>query len=149
MNKLGKRILIGGGGAIVVIIALLVLPYLGRLTPAKLQIHISDKGWDRVTVFSPNIPEGLKTYSPPEEIAVSPIRHGPYRFLVEYEGGHKLWCHYFHTDVGARRKVDIFLNVLPEYGTIAVWTVANGDRIIYSNTVTASQTSEGKPVDIQ
>ena len=149
MNTLSKRLLIGGAVALVILIVLMTLPSLGRLIPATLQIHISGKAWDRVTVTTQFVNHAPNTFSPPDKIIVSPISHGPYYIQIEFTGGQQFWVQYFHTDAGVRRAVDIYLAGSPENDTIDVRAVAYGDMAIYSNTVVSSQTSKEKPVDIQ
>lgn len=142
-----RKILIFGGA--VVLIGLMVLPYVNLLKPTALRIHISDKTWDRITVTTQFVTNSPMVFSPPDEIIVSPISHGPYYIHVEFGGEQNFWIQYFHTDAGARRAVDIYLDGLPANDTVEVRTVAYGDRTIYSNTLAISQTSEEKPVDIQ
>ena len=149
MNIRNKRLLIGGLAALVVVIALLILPYASRLSPAVLNVHISGMAWDRVTVTTQFVTNAPTTFSPPEEIIVSPISYGPYYIQIDYADEQKFWIHYYHTDAGIRRKVDIYLDGLPENNTVAVRAVAYGDNTIYSNTVSASGTTKEKPVDIQ
>ena len=146
MTTRGKRLLFSGAA---VLIILMILPYIGLLTPSALCVHISGLAWHHTTVISHNIPDGPKTFSPPEEIIVSPLRYGPHHFMVKFADGQILWLHYYQTDAGVRRKVDIYLDEIPGHDTISIRAVAYGDKTIYSNTVAASQTSEEKPVDIQ
>ena len=127
------------------LIALMVLPYVKRLKPANLRIHISDKTWDRVTVTTQFVANAPRVFSPPDEIKISPISHGPYYIHVEFAGEQNFWILYFHTDAGVRRAVDIYIDELPEKDTVEVRTIAYGDRTIYSNTLAVSQTSEEQP----
>ena len=144
MNIRGKRLLIGGTVALVIIIALMILPYLGRLTPATLQIHISGKAWDRVTVTTQFVNHAPKTFSPSDKIIVRPISHGPYYIQIDFAGGQIFWVQYFHTDASVRRAVDIYLAGSPENDTVEVRAVAYGDKEIYSNTVVSSSLSDLK-----
>ena len=146
MTARGKILLFGGAVALVILMG---LPYVGLLIPSALRVHISGIAWDQATVSSHNIPDSPKTFSTPEEIIVSPLRYGPHRFMVKFADGQILWLHYYQTDAGVRRKVDIYLDGTPAHDTISIRAVAYGDKTIYSNTVAASQTSEEKPVDIQ
>ena len=140
--------MIGSTVALAIIIVLMILPFASRLTPTVLTLHISGKAWNRVTVTTQFVNNAPMIFSPPDAIRVSPISHGPYYILVEFEGEQKLWAFYFHLDAGIRRKVDIYMDGTPDNDTITMRTVAYGDEIIYTNTAAACQTSEENPANL-
>jgi len=140
--------LIVGSIALLLGIALLLMPYWERLTPTVLNVHISGKAWDRVTITKGRA-DAPAVFKPPHKIEVSPISYGPYTIHVEFAGNQEFWTTYYQYDAGVRRKVDMYLHGSPSNSMVTMHIVAYGNKTLYFDTVDSNDTSEEKPLDTQ
>jgi len=74
-----------------------------------------------------------------------PVGHGPALLDVRFADGRVVWATFFNADVGARRKMDIYVSREPGTGRVEFRQVVNGKREVFHGSVDPAKTSKDKP----
>ena len=74
-----------------------------------------------------------------------PVGYGKALFHVTFSDGKVVWAEFFNSDVGARRKIDIYVSHAAKARPVQFREVINGQREIFRGSVIPAKTSSDKP----
>lgn len=142
MSRLAK---IGAASLLGVLVLGVILPMVSKLRqgPSQLFIHVDSLPWQTVIVESANLPTPIRFEQRPGELKVSPISHGIYRIGIQFTDGEAIWSEFFHADVGVRRRVDVFVTILP--GGYHFRQTANQSNKLFDGDVRPENATKQKP----
>ena len=86
---------------------------------------------------------------PDGSVRVAPLRHGPKLLGIHFAHGETLWVTFFCLDVGARKRMDIFVVRSPN-GQVTIRQTVNQRETVFTGTVHhAADTSRDKPFRLE
>jgi hypothetical protein len=99
-------------------------------------------------VESANLSKPIRFTSTGTELIVTPIEHGVYRICIRLQDGHTLWATFLHQDVGARRRVDLFVSSSSRSGYVRFRQTANRTEELFAGEVRPEDATEEKPFQL-
>jgi hypothetical protein len=79
------------------------------------------------------------------EVRVAPVSHGVYRIGVRLADGQSIWSDFLHSNVGERRRVDVFLSPSLRPGYIHFRQTASRKTLLFEGDTLRSDATEQKP----
>ena len=128
-----------------IVAASLVVSVRTRTQTSSLYVHVEGLDWTNITVQSENLARPQQFDRSVSEVRVSPISHGVYRIGVRLATGQVLWSELFHSDVGVRHRLDVFLSALVHAGYIHFRQTTNQKELLFESNAGLSDLSEEKP----